>query len=443
MKFILKSFLKFIKKDIWETRIDDYQKLPSFFIRHYKIIVLSIKGFFNDNYMLRASGLTFYSMLSIVPVMAMIFGIAKGFGLEKLLENLLREKFADKEEILSFVLKFSNSLLETTRGGIIAGVGFLMLIWTIMSVLGNIEDAFNNIWKIKTPRTLLRKLTDYISIMIIAPIFIILASSATVFLSTHIMKVSKEISLFNYLGPFLYYMLKFSPYVLIWLLFTLIYMVMPNTKVNFKSALVAGIFAGTIYQIVQWFYIRFQIGVAHYNAIYGSFAALPMFLIWLQISWLIVLLGAKISFTNQNIRKYEFGEEDTIHKISYLSRKQVALIISIYIIRAFKNKEKPLTIDKLASTLKIPLTIIEYIIKDLIVAGIISEVRLSNNNFAYQPAIDINSITITYVLENFEKNTNKQLNLSEQKYYLKINEILEHFNKVLENTEYNILLKDI
>src|SRR3972149_3873262 len=291
--FSIPKIISFIKTDIWRIRLEELPRQKSFFIKQLRIFLLAFRGFTEDKCQLRASALTFYSMLSIVPVIALIFAIGKGFGLEKLLEKQLSTMLKGQQEVMQQVLTFANSLLENTSGGLIAGVGVVLLLYAVMQVLSNIENSFNDIWQIKRDRSFVRKFSDYLSIMLIAPVLIIMSGSITIFITTQITRITESIELIGFFSPLIFLLLKLLPYCMIWLLFTFIYIVMPNTKVNFKSALIAGIIAGTIFQVSEWAYISFQIGVAKYNAIYGSFAAMPLFLIWLQTSWLIVLFGAE------------------------------------------------------------------------------------------------------------------------------------------------------
>jgi membrane protein len=303
---LISNFFTFIRTDIWRIRLADLPFGKSFLIKQLRMIILAFRGYDEDRCLLRASSLTFYTLLSIVPVVAMFFGVAKGFGFERRLEKQLFERFPGQEEILGQVINFANSLLEQTRGGLIAGIGLLVLFWSVLKVLGHIEmAALNDIWGIKENRSWGRKFSDYLSIMLISPVLVLMSGSATVFITTQVTQITQKVELLGVISPLISFLLKFSPYVLIWALFTILYIIMPNTKVNFKAGLLGGVVAGTLYQIAQWAYISFQISAAKYNAIYGSFAALPLFLMWLQISWWIVLFGAELSFANQNVHTYE------------------------------------------------------------------------------------------------------------------------------------------
>ncbi|HQP12356.1 MAG TPA: YihY/virulence factor BrkB family protein, partial [Candidatus Omnitrophota bacterium] len=321
----IRHLIQFLKVDIWRIRMHKLSRTKSFWLKQLRIMLLAFRGFDEDKCQLRASALTYYSLLSIVPLVAMAFGIAKGFGIEKILEKQLYEKLAGQEEVVERIISFSQTLLETTKGGVIAGVGVAILFWTVIKVLGNIESSFNDIWGIRKSRTWGRKFSDYLSIMLICPLLLIMSSSITVLVTSQVKLVVEKISFLGVLSPAIFMILSLLPYCVIWVLFTYIYIFMPNTSVSFKSGLFGGMIAGTIYQIVQWIYINFQVGVAKYGAVYGSFAALPLFLVWLQMSWIIVLFGAEISFAEQNVETYEL-EPDCL-KASHTYKRLLALRI--------------------------------------------------------------------------------------------------------------------
>ena len=333
--------LTFLNTDIWRLRLSEEPKLKALGLKTLRVFILAVRFFREDLCQFKAAALTLYSLLSIVPVVAMAFGIAKGFGMERFLESWLTEMFQGQEEILNQVVGFANSLLETTKGGTVAGIGLAVLFWSVIKVLGNIETALNQIWRIEKARSLGRKFSDYLSLMLIGPILMIASSSAAVFVATRITQITERFDMLGWVTGLVLFGLKFVPFVLIWILFTVIYLLMPNMRVKFPSGLVAGILAGTIYNLVQWIYIGFQVGVAKYNAIYGSFAALPLFLIWLQVSWMIVLFGAEISFAFQNVDTYEL--EPDFKKISPDYRHLLSLQITHRVVDNFKSEVPPCT----------------------------------------------------------------------------------------------------
>ena len=436
------QMLQFLGGDIWRTRLADlplWQRLPT---RLLRILILSIRGFREDAGMLRASSLTFYTLLSIVPVAAMAFGIAKGFGFQKVLEEQLYENFPGQEEILGQIVVFAQSMLETTKGGIIAGIGLALLFWTVIKVLGNIENAFNSVWGVRQPRSLVRKFSDYLSIMLISPLLIIMQSSATVFITTHVSQIAEEIALIGYFSPLISLSLKLIPYVLVWILFTMIYLVMPNTRVAFSSALTAGILAGTGYQLFQWLYITLQVGAARYNAIYGSFAALPLFLIWLQTSWAIVLFGAEISFATQNAREHEF-EADTA-KASPGLRKLIALQIVRLVVQKFGEGASPLSAEAIAAAVSRPLRLTERVLAELVSGGVLNEVRLEDGEASrYVPARDVDQFTLSYVIEALETRGVNELPLPEGQSLGTLSASLEQLRESLRQSPGNRNLKEL
>lgn len=439
---MLQKVLDFLKKDVWRISLKNMPKYKVILIKYLRIILLAFRGYDEDKVSLRSSALTFYSMLSVVPVVAMGFGIAKGFGFDKHLEQQITENFSEQQEVLDYIITFANRFLENTKGGIIAGIGIAVLFWSVMKVLGNIESSFNAIWNIRKPRVWFRKFSDYFSMMLIAPVLIILATSSNVFISTQITRITTEFDLLGMISPLIFFLLKLIPYVLFWLVLTIVYMIMPNTKVKFKSAFIAGIISGTIFVFVQWLYIYFQVGVSKYNAIYGSFAALPLFLIWLQMSWLIVLFGAEVSFAVQNVEKYEF-EPDT-HNLSAYSWKVITLMVAHLLIKNFAKGEKAMTAAEISKKLEIPIRLVYDIIYKLVDSNIISEISTQHEKEnAYQPAQDINNISVRNTLNTLDHcGTDKILAIASTEKD-QIIKILNDFDIVIQNSKGTMLLKDI
>jgi membrane protein len=439
---ILKKIIYFIKEDIWRISLKNMPKYKLLLIKQLRVLLLAFRGYKEDNVGLRASALTFFSMLSVVPVVAMGFGIAKGFGFEKHLERQLINNFSGQQEVLDWIMKFAQSFLENTKGGIIAGIGIVILMWSVMKVLGNIESSFNAIWQIRTSRVWFRKFSDYLSMMLIAPILIILSTSSNVFISTQLTQITAEVEFLGYISPIIFFLVKLIPYVLFWLVLTIIYMVMPNTKVNFKSAFVAGIIAGTIFVFVQWAYIHFQVGVSRYNAIYGSFAALPLFLIWLQISWLIILFGAEISFAVQNVERYEF-EPDT-QKLSLFSRRVLTLMVAQLIIKKFEKGDDSLTAKEISQKLEIPIRLVRDILFILVESKILSEVlTYQYKEKAYHPAQDIHKLTVSFVLNAIDHHGVDKILAADSTEKEHIKKMLNDFDLAVQNAKGTMLLKDI
>ena len=439
----LKSrIINFIKTDIWRIRKKDLSRMKYFFIKQLRILVLATRRFRQGQCPLKASALTFYSILSIVPLVAMAFGIAKGFGFQKLLEKQLLEKFPGQETVMMRIFDFAHSLLENTKEGVIFGIGIAFLFWTVFKLLSHIEESLNDIWDIKTPRTYLRKFSDYLSIVLISPILLIMSSSATVFITTKITLITERVALIGIFSPVIFVMLKFLPYGLVWVLFLFTYILMPNTRVNFSSGFVAGIIAGTIYQIAQLGYIYFQVGMAKYNAIYGSFAALPLFLIWIQLSWLIVLFGAEISFSYQYVDTYEF--EPDCRQISPAFKRLLTLNIAHLVISTFSKGNMPLTASNISQVLEIPIRLVQEILDELVESKFFSNTEIqAYNALAYQPARDINRITIKSIVEALDRKGVDNIPVAQTEELKALSEVLQRFSHEIEKSPANRLLKDI
>jgi len=439
---VIGKILQFITTDIWRIRLKDISRSRSFFLKQLRIIVLAVRGFDEDRCQLRASALTFYSLLSIVPVVAILFGIATGFGFQEVLEKDLLEKFSAHQAVLVQVMDFAKSLLETTKGGLIAGIGLAILFWTVIKVLGSIERSFNNVWGVRNPRPWSRKFTDYIAVILIAPILLILSGSITVFITSQVTFITEKFALLGFFSSLIFFLLKLLPYCIVWILFTFIYIFMPNTKVKFTSGLVAGMVAGSIYELVQWGYIAFQVGVAKYNAIYGSFAALPLFLVWLQASWLVVLFGAEISFSHQNVDTYEF-EPDCLH-VSGSFKKLLSLRIVHLLVKNFSAGKAPLTATMITHALEVPIRLVRQMLFELVESGILSEVATSENEEpAYQPGRDSDSLTIQFVIDALEKRGVDSIPTAQTEELKVLSESLQTFNDSIVSLPANKLLKNI
>lgn len=434
--------IKRLNDAIWHTPLSELSKGKTFVFKQLRIIVLAARGFSNDKVSLRASALTFYSLLSVIPVAAIAFAIAKGFDLDKNLEKIIMDKFDMYKDMLGPLLVKVRSAIDATRGGYMAGVGVIILFWSVLSLLDHIESSFNQIWQIRSSRPWYRKFTDYLTIMVIAPVFIILSSSITIFISTQLTDFMSNAAILSFFKPLISFLIKFAPYLLTWMTMTILFIIMPNAKVKFIPALISGIIAGTAIQIIQWVYIDLQFGITNLSAIYGSFAAVPLFIIWLQTTWIVVLLGAELSFANQNVSRYEF-ESDALN-ISNYQKRALVLMIMQKIINNFSTGEKPISAETIAITLKIPVRLALDILQDLSSVNLVSIIHVNEQKERlYQPALDINKLTVSYVFSRLDKSGVSQIMVAKNKDYDKVISMLEKFDKLIAKSDYNILIKDL
>jgi membrane protein len=429
---------------LWHTQLSELSRRKSFLFKHLRIIVLAARNSLNDKVSLRASALTFYTLLSIIPVIAIALAIAKGFGLDQNLESIIlnSKDFQLYSDILTPLIESAKNTVQQTNGGYIAGVGVIILFWSVVSLLDQIETSFNHIWQTSTSRPWYRKFTDYLTIMLIAPIFLILYSSITIFVFTELsdfMEKAPILSSFKWLVSFL---IKSAPYMLIWLMLTLLFIVMPNVKVRFMPALISGIIAGTFLKILQWLYLDLQYGITKLSAIYGGLAAIPLLLIFLETCWIIILLGAELSFANQNVSRYEYESEAL--NISHYQKRALVLMIMHLIIRNFAVGEKPVNAESIGKILKIPVRLARDILQDLTKSGLVTEIHEHElKERLYQPALDINILTVSFVLSRLDKKGTQDRYVLKSKEYERVIRILEKYEKLMAKPDSDILIKDL
>ncbi|WP_051617431.1 YihY/virulence factor BrkB family protein [Desulfonatronovibrio hydrogenovorans] len=439
---MFRKIIEFLQTTIWRIDISNLSGFRAFLVHHLRVILVAVREFAKDDCMRRASALTYYTLLSIVPVLAMAFGIAKGFGLEDALNRQIEYYLGSHEEILEQVIGFSYSLLEETRGGLIAGIGFLFLLWSVLKVLTNIEYSFNAIWGVNQGRGWVKKITEYMSIMLIAPVVVVLSGSMTLYISTELSQIVSESRWLSFMSFVADLAPRVLPYMLIWMLFTFLLMAMPNTRVRLKPALAAGIISGTLFQLMQWAYISLQVGAVKYNAVYGSFAALPMFLIWLQLSWMIVLLGAELSFAYENVKRYIFASE--IKKISLRYKQKISLLVLHQVITRFMNHGEATSLEEICQSLGLPPRLVNQVTRELLAAGLMVEISSQHDaDPLYQPGLDINTITLGLALKKMDQSGTTDIPVADTKAWEKISETLDGFQELVEKSPGNILLKDL
>ncbi|MBA3602157.1 MAG: YihY/virulence factor BrkB family protein [Parachlamydiaceae bacterium] len=286
---IFKKAQKFFKKDIWNRDGNSYAVL--------RIFSSAVGNFIKDKGLDKSSTLTFYTLLSIVPLFAIAFGIAQAMGFADILTEQIKTYLYSQPQIAEKLIQFSQTTLKSTKGDLIASLGILTLFWTVLSTIGSVESFFDDIWGTKG-RTFFQKIKNFTPIIIIFPLLVVGPSSVIAFSSD----ISKNIP---YLGPLINFALSFGTYILNIGVLSLMYIYLPNTKVSWKAAFIAAVFTGIIFFIWQWIYITFQVKAVSYGVIYGSFAAIPLFLIWLNYSWLIMIFGARLSLEIQREEERE------------------------------------------------------------------------------------------------------------------------------------------
>ena len=433
---------KFFKDKLWEIEAN---KLP--FYKHYsinllKVIVLAFRGFKRDECPVRSSALTYFSLLSLVPVIAVAFAIAKGFGLDKLLEHEIQVNLQSQKEVMQYVLTFSKTMLGSTKGGLLAVISIGFLLYTVLRLFNHIENAVNTIWNIEKSRSFIRKFTDYLSIVLIAPILIVLSGTSNVYINTVFKSLSKDYGLIELISPLVVFLVKLIPYFVIWLLFTLMYMIMPNKKVKVSHCIIAGLIAGTAYQLIQYYYIDLQIGFSRYNTIYGSFAALPLFLIWVQMSWLVFLFGAEISSALENLRLYGYMKDYKF--LSHSKKRLLTILVLKKIIAKFNNGHKAPSIQELSNDIQLPVFYIMRITDELIKAKLIVQVIGQHDVVTgFQPSMDIARISLAGALEKLDSIGNNRLLIKEDIDFENVSNAMLGCAELMNEKYSKILIKDL
>lgn len=430
---LIKYIWQILTKGLWSTRIDKEKPVVANILRVIRIFTLAGKKFMSDKCFTQASALTYFTFFSIVPLVALAFAIAKGFGLEKELEQEILQRNSEYAFVLTRVFEYANAMLRATKGGIIAGAGVFLLLYSVISLLNNIENVFNQIWQTKTSRNWFRKIADYISIMIFAPIFLISSSSVTVLLQT---KLSSLIfSTVAVVG------IKLISLALLIIVFFFVFKALTTAYVSVRSAIFGAFFSALLFEVLQWAYINFQIGVSRYNAIYGSFAALPLFLIFVQYSWYLVLFGAEIAYAHQYVDKFELETET--NNISFKLRKMYSIMILSKILQQFAKGQKGLKISELSEQLDMPGRLVQNIIQDLIDIELIIEIKQENDDSLYVPLIPDYQITVSKVIQLMEEKGVNTLPIEETKEYIASSHLVQKIDQVLDKNFGSILVKDV
>jgi len=432
---LITSVVEFITTRIWKIRLSKVSKGQGYLIRQLRVITLAVKGFNQDNCLVAATALTFYTLFSIVPILALVFAIAQGFGYEKTLQKQILESYSQYQDILSNAFVYANSMLSTTRGGVIAGIGIVLLLWSVMQLLVSIENSFNLIWEVRRGRSWVRKVTDYLTIMMIGPMLLIVSGGITV-------AIENQIGGLALLGSFGSLLVKLLAYFLLALVFTFLYVVLPNTKVKFKPAFAAAIMATILFELLGWAYIKFQIGANRMNAIYGGFAALPLFLIWLQYSWYIVLFGAEMAYAYQYVDHYELEED--INNLSQRYKKVISLMIIHLIAKRFYDRQASLDAEGISTQLDVPLRLTKNLLNEFVETGILVEVRTENDKeIVYQPGVTESKLTVQFVIDTLERKGVNSLPISDTKELIEINTLMQEMDRLMDAQNGHILVKDV
>lgn len=431
MASAMSSWWQFVSKGVWASPKN------TFGVRVVKTINLSVTAFFDRDLQTQAANLTFNTLLALVPALALIFAIGSGFGLHDLLKEQLFRYFPAQREAIQTTLQFVDSYLSQSTEGVFVGVGIIVLLYTLISLLYSIEYSFNFIWGIKKERTLYQKFTDYMAICLLIPILIILASGVSLFIST-VFQADVHIP---FLTPVVNVFLDLFPLLLIWLAFSLSFLLIPNTKVKFKYAAVAGAVSAIGFQILELLFLNGQIYVTKYNAIYGSFAFLPLLLVWMQFSWVILLGGATLTYSMQNVFAYNYMADSSNVSNNYM--RKVAVVLGAIIVGRFARDEAPLTCNEMALRFNLPMRLVTSLVDRLHSIGMVSYVSLDHDRIGIAPAHEISRMSAGSLLRALDSFGDSGFIPHFDSSYADISQMVDSW----ENSEWteadSVLLKDI
>lgn len=408
-------------------------------VRLMKTISLSIKSFFNSDLQVRSAALTFQTVLAIVPMLALLFAIGRGFGFQNLLQSQLFSSLPAQKAALTKAFSFVDSYLAQSSEGIFVGIGIAFLLWTLISLISSIEDAFNKIFLVPKGRSLWRKITDYTAICLILPVLMICSSGISVLMSSALQAILP----FEFMSGFVELILDCVSVVLVWLFFAGTYMLVPNTKVKLTNALIAGVFAGSAFLVLQWLFLSGQIYVTKYNAIYGSFSFLPLLLIWLQLVWMITLAGGVLCYSTQNIYMFSYLNESD--NISRDYRWRITVAVMVVCVRQFEKGDKPLSNMQIATQYNLPISVVTSSTNLLVDCNLLNRVvdPSSHGEILFAPAIEPDRLTLADVAQAIENNGFGNFLPLFRKQFADLNRIIDGIEKAKMAAAEKVALRSI
>lgn len=400
------TLVRFLRHDLWHVQRHNTTALAYCCCSLLKKLLLAVEFFTTRRVIDMAAALTYSTLLALVPILAVVFGVARGFGYNKYIEVWFRELLGSQPQAADAIINFVNSYLVHTKSGVLLGVGLVLMLYTVLMLTLNVEKTFNTIWQVKHRRSLYRAVTDYLAMLLLVPVVIVLVSGLSI------------------AGAML------LPYVLMVVVFMAMYMCVPNTKVRLQVVIVPGILAGVGMQALQLFYIHAQVLLSSYNAIYGSFAAVPLFMLWVQLSWTICLFGVQLCYTNQNMDELSFRLQ--VADISPRYRLLLAMILMSRVCQRFADGKRPYTALDLRRLTNIPIRITQDLLYMLVRAGLLSENSADGKDQepTYQPAMTLQKLTVGAMVERLDSmggwhldiDLHEQLAQVEWKQYLALRE---------------------
>ena len=384
------------------TELDSWYKRLGYGI--IRTIVLVVRGFTSKNLNDTAKALTFSLIFAVVPILAMVVAVAKGFGVADIIEKQLNASFLGETNMVPTIMSMVERYLETAQGGLFIGIGILILLWAVYSFFQSVETAFNRIWNVKKSRSILHQATTYIAIVVLIPVLIVCSAGLNIFVRTTVENAIQATAFLEFLhtGG-----VKFLQFLMCWLLFTVMYIAVPNTKVRFMSAFIPGIIMGTLFQLLQMLSVYLIAMLSRTSIVYGAFATVPILMTWLQYTSLLILIGAQMAYAIQNNEEFEY--EQDLNTMSRRYKDFIMLYLLATIIKRFEADEAPLTAHELAIRDHLPIRLVNRLLGRLVETGILREVYAEGNeDKRYQPALDTHKISVSMVLGRIDAQGTEQ-----------------------------------
>ena len=394
MKQQFQHFREFVQYDLWRhPHVKTQDPKKRLWYRVLQTVILVARGFKNQALVVRANSLSFSLLFAFIPMLALIYAIAKGFGFEEMVSQQLAGSFLAEANVAPVLLEWVERYLETARGGLFVGIGLVVLIWAVYAFFNMLENSFNSIWNVKKTRSFARRMTNYVMTLLLVPILVVVTSGISIFLnSTEILA-----SVLSAIEPLRKFMLRFIPFVATSAVFTWIFTAIPSTQVKFSSAIIPGVLMGFLYQVVQALSMFLVVLFTRMSIVYGAFSAIPLVLIWLHITCWLLLIGAELAFAIQNNELFAY--ERDLETISRRYKDYVMLYLLSVIIRRFEQGEQPETAHEMATANQLPIRLVQQLLSRLeetnIVRRVLSE---QEEDPAFVPAMDTHQITVEKVL---------------------------------------------
>lgn len=382
-----------LNRFLWETQAPNLSWWRVALVQPSRIIYVMFEEIMSGQLTLRAMSLVFTTLLALVPLLAVSFSVLKALGVHNQMEPLLLQFLAplgDKGvEINNKIIDF----VENVKAGVLGSLGLLFLFYTVYSLINKVETAFNYIWQLNRKRTLLRRFSDYLSVLFVGPVLVFSALGISAAIAgTSIMQQLIMIEPFGILFNIL---TRLTPYLLIIAAFTFLYMFIPNTRVKFRAALIGGMVSGIIWQTCSWFFAGFIMSSSNYTAIYSGFAILIFFMLWIYLNWLILLLGASLTYyiqhpENRVPARYQLS-------LSIAEKEKLSLSLLFLIGKRLYGRQPPASIYDFSRYLQIPLRVAEVLLESLVKSGLLTETAADPP--AYVAAVALDQLTAKQALD--------------------------------------------